>query len=105
MAPNKRRGGAVRRADHAVRLRYSRSPRACPASRLSPAVAGDHENGDERMTDVEIAEQAIAVLHDKLHTATKRAHEIAADRQRLSYAVFVDGDPSARADLEKLNAI
>jgi hypothetical protein len=57
------------------------------------------------MTDVEIAEQAIAVLHDKLHTATKRAHEIAADRQRLSYAVFVDGDPSARADLEKLNAI
>jgi hypothetical protein len=57
------------------------------------------------MTDVEIAEQAIATLHEKLHVATKRAHEIAADRQRLSYAVFVDGDPSARADLEKLNAI
>jgi hypothetical protein len=57
------------------------------------------------MTDVEIAEQAIAALHDKLLVATKRAHEIAADRQRLSYAVFVDGDPSARADLEKLNAI
>jgi hypothetical protein len=57
------------------------------------------------MTNVEIAEQAIAVLHEKLHAATKRAHEIAADRQRLSYAVFVDGDPSARADLEKLNAI
>jgi hypothetical protein len=57
------------------------------------------------MNDVAIAEQAIAVLHEKLHAATKRAHEIAADRQRLSYAVFVDGDPSARADLEKLNAI
>jgi hypothetical protein len=57
------------------------------------------------MTDVEIAEQAIATLHEKLHVATKRAHEIAADRQRLSYTVFVDGDPSARADLEKLNAI
>jgi hypothetical protein len=56
-------------------------------------------------TTVEECEQTIAALHDKLLAATKRSHEIATDRQRLSYLVFVDNDPSARADLEKLNAI
>jgi hypothetical protein len=55
------------------------------------------------MNDVAIAEQAIAVLHGKLHTATKRAHEISADRQRLSFSAFVDGDQAARGRLDKLN--
>jgi hypothetical protein len=54
------------------------------------------------MTDVEVAEQAIATLHEKLHVATRRAHEIAADRQRLSFSAFVDGDPAARAALDAL---
>lgn len=55
------------------------------------------------MTDVEIAEHALAVLHDKLLAATRRANEIAIDRQRLGYLVFVDNDPAARVELDKLN--
>ena len=54
------------------------------------------------MNDVAIAEQAIQVLHDRLHSATRLSHENLADKQRLSYAAFVDNDPSATADLEKL---
>ena len=54
-------------------------------------------------TEIDIAEHVIQVLHDKLHTATRRSHEIATDRQRLAFLVFVDNDPSARAELDKLN--
>jgi hypothetical protein len=54
------------------------------------------------MTDIKIAEHAIQVLHDRLHSATRLSHENLADKQRLSYAAFVDNDPSATADLEKL---
>ena len=52
--------------------------------------------------DITTAERAIQVLHDRLHSATRLSHENLADKQRLSYAAFVDNDPSATADLEKL---
>jgi hypothetical protein len=56
------------------------------------------------MTDVEIAEQTIATLTDKLNAATKRASEIAAERQKIGYLVDVGNDEPAQAKLAKLTA-
>jgi hypothetical protein len=52
--------------------------------------------------DITTAERAIQVLHDRLHVCSRRANEAATDRQKLAYAAFVQDDPAAVADLEKL---
>jgi hypothetical protein len=56
------------------------------------------------MIDVEIAKQTIATLTDKLNAATKRAGEIAAERQKIGYLVHVGNDKAAQAKLAKLTA-
>jgi hypothetical protein len=56
------------------------------------------------MTDIQICEQTIATLNDKLNAATKRVEQIVIERRRVGYAVYAEGDKSARAALDKLNA-
>jgi hypothetical protein len=56
------------------------------------------------MSTVEECEQTIAALHDKRNAASKRTNELAGERQRLGFAVYADGDQTARAKLDKLNA-
>jgi hypothetical protein len=61
-------------------------------------------NAKARNTEIEIAQTALATLHDRLHVATKRVYDIAAHQQSLGYAVYVENDPKAHAELSKLNA-
>jgi hypothetical protein len=55
------------------------------------------------MSTVAECEQAIAALHDKRNAASKRVNELAGERQRLGYAVYVNGDQAARGRLDKLS--
>lgn len=56
------------------------------------------------MTDIEIAERALAKLQDKFDRATQRSSEITAERSAVGYDVHVNADAKARTRLDRLNA-
>jgi Tfp pilus assembly protein PilN len=56
------------------------------------------------MTDIQICEETITSLTDKLNAATKRVEQIVIERRQIGFAFYAEGDKSARAALDKLNA-
>lgn len=55
------------------------------------------------MTDLEVAQTAIATLTDKLNAATARAEEMAINHQRLGFLTYTANDATARRQLNTLN--
>jgi hypothetical protein len=55
-------------------------------------------------TEVEKIEQVLASLEDKRKNTNLRAVELADERSKIAFSVHGDGDPKARARLDKINA-